>query len=184
MLKRDHDTSDKPKKAEPITSNSSLEPTLALALTALILYLPANIFPFMTIEMYGNRNTTTIWSGIVNLADGGSWALAVVIFLASVLIPFLKLIILFYLGLTAKRPQNRKFKIQLYKTIEAIGRWSMLDIFLLAVLVAILKLGSIANVKPGPGALLFALVVIFTMLASASFNPQILGKTEDDEFQK
>ena len=167
---------------QPVEKSKSLTvaPTMAFALTALIFYVPANIFPFMTIEMYGNRNTTTVWSGILDLAEGGSWPLAIIVFLASMLIPFFKLIILFYLGLTSKNQKNKKFKLTLYKTVEAVGRWSMLDIFLLAILVAIMKLGSLANVKPEPGALLFALVVIFTMLSSAFYNPKILGNIEDE----
>lgn len=167
---------------QPVENSKSLSvgPTMAFALTALIFYFPANIFPFMSIEMYGNRNTTNIWKGIVDLAEGGSWPLAIIIFLASMLIPFFKLVILFYLGLTSKNQKNKKFKMTLYKTVEAIGRWSMLDIFLLAVLVGIMKLGSIASVQPEPGALLFALVVIFTMLSSAFYNPKILGNIDDE----
>ena len=158
----------------------SLAPTMVFALTALILYFPANIFPFMTIEMYGNRHSTTVWSGIVDLMNSGSWAIGIIVFLASMLIPFFKLIILFYLGLTAKNQQNKKFKLRLYHIVEAIGRWSMLDIFLLAVLVAVMKLGAMATVRAEPGAVLFAFVVIFTMLSSAFFKPQALGKIEDE----
>jgi paraquat-inducible protein A len=158
----------------------SLAPTMAFALTALIFYFPANIFPFMTIELYGNRNSTTVWGGIVDLARGGSWTIAIIILLASMVIPFCKLIILFYLGLTAKNNKNKKLKLLLYKIVEAIGRWSMLDIFLLAILVAVMKLGKLAQVKPEPGAVLFAMVVIFTMLSSAFFKPEILGKFENE----
>lgn len=162
-------------------SSSSTALTLSLSLTALIFYVPANIYPFMTIEMYGVRNTSTVWSGIVAIADSGSWAIAIIIFLASVLIPLLKLLILFYLSFTAHNGKNLKSKLQLYKIVEAIGRWSMLDIFLLAVLVAILKLGPMAHVEPGLGSFMFLLVVIFTMLASAVFDPQMLGEKSDDK---
>ena len=155
--------------------------TLSLSLTALIFYVPANIYPFMTIEMYGIRNTSTVWSGIVELADSGSWAIAIIIFLASILIPLLKLLILFYLSFSGHNGQHTKFKLQLYNIVEAIGRWSMLDIFLLAVLVAILKLGPMAHVEPGLGSFMFLLVVIFTMFASAVFDPKILGEKSDDK---
>lgn len=147
---------------------------LAFSLTALIFYVPANLFPFMSIELYGRQTTSTIWGGIVQLADSGSWPTALVVFLASILIPLLKLIILFYLALTANTPQNGKFKYRLYQIVESIGRWSMLDIFLLAVLVAILKLGHWAHAEPRIGSLLFLMVVIFTMLASAYFDPKLL----------
>lgn len=151
--------------------------TLAFSLTALVLYLPANLFPFMSIELYGRRNTATIWGGIVSLAESGSWPIAAIVFLASILIPLLKLIILFYLSLETSSSLP-KFKYRLYRIVETIGRWSMLDIFLLAIMIAILKLGKWATVEPKPGALLFALVVIFTMLASAYFNHDHLKEKE------
>lgn len=156
----------------------SISMTLAYSLTALILYIPANIFPFMSIELYGNRNTSTIWGGITTLAESGSWPIALIVFLASIVIPFVKLLILFYLAATARNGKNLRLKTSLYNFIEAVGRWSMLDIFLLAVLVAILKLGPWTTVEPQIGSLLFALVVIFTMVASASFDPNILGEDE------
>lgn len=135
----------------------------------------------MTIEMYGVRNTSTVWSGIVAIADSGSWAIAIIIFLASILIPLLKLLILFYLAFTAHSGARSEFKLKLYKFVEAIGRWSMLDIFLLAVLVAILKLGPMAHVEPGLGSFMFLLVVIFTMFASAVFDPKILKENSDEK---
>jgi paraquat-inducible protein A len=158
----------------------SVQATLAYSMTALILYFPANIYPFMTIELYGNRNTSTIWGGILSLNESGSWAIALVVFLASMLIPFLKLLCLFYLSLIARNNRHPKFNTQLYHIIEAIGRWSMLDIFLLAVLVAIMKLGPWTTVRPEPGALLFVFVVIFTMLASSNFDPKLLWEKENE----
>ena len=153
--------------------------TLVFSMTALIIYIPANLFPFMTIELYGSRNSSTIWGGIVSLAESGSIAIALIVFLASMLIPFLKLIILFYLTLASKHG-NPKFNTKLYHTVEAIGRWSMLDIFLLAVLVAIMKLGPWTAVEPGLGSVLFAIVVLFTMLASTYFDPYVLWKDKNE----
>lgn len=167
-----HDTHRKPKSAQL---------TLAFSLTALIFYVPANVFPFMTVELYGNRSSSTIWGGIVSLAESGSWFIAIVVFLASLLIPFLKLLILFYLSASAKNKTHPGFKTKLYHFVEAIGRWSMLDIFLLAVLVAMMKLGKFTTVEPEPGAGLFLMVVIFTMLASAYFDPQLLWENTDDD---
>lgn len=157
----------------------SIELTLAFSLTALILYIPANFFPFMTIELYGRRNSSTILSGVQALYEDGSWPIALIVFLASVLIPLLKLLALFYLGLTAKNNSHAKFKTKVYRAVETIGRWSMLDIYLLAVLVAIMKLGPWTRVEPEAGSLLFLLVVIFTMLASAQFDPQLLWEDEN-----
>jgi paraquat-inducible protein A len=154
--------------------------TLAMSLTALIFYVPANIFPFMTVEIYGKRTSTTIIGGIRDLFDQGSYFIGVIILLASVVIPFLKLIILFYLGLFANG-KNAHLKTKLYYFVEAIGRWSMLDIFLLAILVAIMKLGARTECRPEIGSALFALVVIFTMIASAYFDPKLLWEEKDDK---
>lgn len=159
----------------------SLALSWAFSLTALIFYIPANVFPFMTIELYGNRNSSTIWQGIVQLADNGSYFIAIVVLLASIIIPLVKLIALFYLAFTAQNGHHVRIKIRLYKIVESIGRWSMLDIFLLAVLVAIMKLGPWTTVEPGLGSLLFAMVVIFTMLASAYFDPQLLWKDTNEK---
>lgn len=154
--------------------------SLAFTLTALIFYIPANIYPFMTIELYGSRNSSTIWDGIISLVDAGSWPIALIVLLASIVIPFLKIMILFYLGLTASTHKHAKFKTRLYKAVEVLGRWSMLDIFLLAVLVAIMKLGPWTTVRPEPGALWFVLVVIFTIFASQYFDPKLLWEKEND----
>ncbi len=157
----------------------SAELTLVYSLTALIFLLPANLLPFMTIELYGNIHSSTIWGGILSLAEDGSIAIALIVFLASMLIPVVKLIILFYLSLTAKNFKHPQMKTKLYHIVETIGRWSMLDIFLLAVLVAMMKLGAWTRVQPEIGSLLFAFVVIFTMLASANFDPQLLWKEQN-----
>lgn len=157
----------------------SIPATIAYSLTALIFFIPANLFPFMTIYLYGRHNSSTIWGGVVSLIEDGSWLIGLLVFVASLVIPILKLVILFYLALTARNKKNSKFKTQLYHFIEAIGRWSMLDIFLLAVLVAILKLGPWTSVQPEIGSLLFSFVVIFTMLASAAFDPKLLWRDEN-----
>lgn len=156
--------------------------SMAFSLTALIFYFPANILPFMTIELYGNRQSTTIWQGILTLLNGGSITVAAVVFLASIVIPFVKLTILFYLSFTAGSSTHRNFKLKLLHFVEIIGRWSMLDIFLLAVLVSLLKLGRLSTVQPEMGAALFAAVVVFTMLASANFDPHNLKENvKNDE---
>jgi paraquat-inducible protein A len=158
----------------------SAQMSLIFTLTALIFYFPANLFPFMTIEFYGKRHRSTIWSGVVSLMDQRAYAIAGVVFLASILIPVLKLVIIFYLCLTGGNGSRSRFKMQLYRFVEAVGRWSMLDIFLLAILVAVVKLGHFATVKPERGAGLFLLVVIFTMLASAFFDPRILWENKNE----
>ena len=161
-------------------ASKSKKLTFIFSLTALILYIPANLFPFMTIELYGSRNSSTIWGGIVSLAESGSLTIALIVFLASMLIPFLKILSLFYLT-AAPEYSNPKFNTQLYHIVESLGRWSMLDIFLLAVLVAIMKLGPWTAVEPGIGSFLFAIVVIFTMLASTYFDPHLLWKDKNEK---
>lgn len=156
------------------TQNSRKDLTLIFALTALIFYFPANLLPFMTIEMYGNKNEATIWSGIMSLSDSGSWFLALVVFVASMFVPFFKLVALFYLSLIPHKPRFKRYHAKLYHLIEVIGPWSMLDIFLVAVLMTIFKFGSLAQATAGPGSIMFLLVVIFTMLASRSFNDKII----------
>jgi paraquat-inducible protein A len=153
--------------------------TLAFALTALIFYFPANMMPFMTMELYGQKTSSTIWQGVVQLHQHGDTLIAVVIFLASLLIPLLKLLVLFFICATSRIQKLARLNTHMYRAIELIGRWSMLDIFLLAVLVAIMKLGPMTRVVPEPGALMFLFVVIFTMLASASFDPRLLWNTEN-----
>lgn len=150
-------------------------------MTAMIFYIPANIFPFMTIELYGNRNSSTIWTGTTSLIQQRSYAVALVVFLASILIPIMKLMILFYLSAAGQAGHRSKFKMSLYHFVEAIGRWSMLDIFLLAILVAMVKLGHWGTVEPGLGSAMFLMVVIFTMMASAYFDPRILWEEKDEK---
>lgn len=152
----------------------SVERTIFFSLTALILYVPANLLPFMTFEMHGSRTEATIWSGIVTLFEDGSYFLALIVFLASMIVPFIKLLALFYLSLVPNSPDNRKFKTKLFKFIETIGPWSMLDIFLVAVFVAIVKFDAMANVQAGPGAAMFLMVVIFSMLASKNYNSKMI----------
>lgn len=161
--------------------NKSLSMSLAFSLTALVLYVPANLLPFMTMELYGIRNSATIWQGVVQLAESGSWFIALVVVVASIVVPLIKLLVLFFLALKSKTERQRVLKTRMYHWIEALGRWSMLDIYLLAVLVAIMKLGPWTTVEPEPGALLFALVVIFTMLASGTFHSRLLWRGHQHE---
>ncbi len=148
--------------------------SLMFAFTAMVFFVPAMLLPFMTVELYGSTSSSTVWAGIVSLAESGSYGIAIIVFLASILIPALKLMIMFYLCAGARSGLNQRFKMHLYHFVEAIGRWSMLDIFLLAVLVAIMKLGHWTTVRAELGAAMFLLVVIFTMLASAYFDPRVL----------
>jgi paraquat-inducible protein A len=159
----------------------SLGRTAALSLAALIFYVPANIYPILRMERYGAYSESTVWDGCVKLFQNGQWVVAVIVFLASIMIPLCKLIGLFYLVVTAQIQSTRRQRERtwVYRIIDVIGPWAMLDVFLLAVLVALVKLGEIATVRPGPGLLAFTAVVVLTILASASFDPKLIWEEPD-----
>ena len=157
-------------------SAHSLHITAALALAALILYVPANIYPMLKMYMYGAYSENTVWEGIVVLVQNDEWLVAIVVFMASMVIPLVKLAGLFSLVVTTHMGWGRRLRerTKLYKLIDAVGPWAMLDVFLLAVLVALVKLNTLAKVIPGPGLVAFTLVVVLTMLASAAFDPKLI----------
>lgn len=135
----------------------------------------------MEIEIYGRSTEPTIWGGIVTLVQDGSWFIAGVIFLASLVIPVLKLVVLVGLVASTYRPGNQVFNTKLHYVVEQIGKWSMVDVFLLAILVAALKLGSWAKVAPREGAVMFAFVVIFTLISSACFDSRLLWQNGEEQ---
>jgi paraquat-inducible protein A len=147
--------------------------TAAFALAALMFYWPANVYPILRMDLYGVRSENTIFQGVLSLFEHDQPLVAVVVFLASIAIPLLKLLGLFYLVLTARRPSRRwrALRTWIYRAIDVMGPWAMLDVFLLAILVALVKLGDLATVLPGPGLFAFTAVVVLTILASRSFDP-------------
>ena len=156
--------------------HGSLALTAALALAALILYVPANVYPIMRMYFHGAYSENTVWGGVVALADQDQWFVASVVFLASLVIPVMKLTGLLYLVITIRFKIGRRLRdrTRIYRFIDVIGPWAMLDVFLLAVLVALVQMGTIATVLPGPGLVAFAAVVVLTMLATASFDPRMI----------
>jgi paraquat-inducible protein A len=162
---------------------SSVVPTAALAVAALILYIPANIYPILRMERYGLFSENTVWSGVVALADYGYWFVAAIVFLASMVVPLVKLLTLLFLVASAdlRTARWRRQRTWLYRFIEAVGPWAMLDVFLVAVLVALVRLGALATVIPGPGLAAFTGVVVLTMLASALFDPSFIWRNRDYE---
>jgi len=157
-------------------SAGRLEVTAALSLAALVLYVPANIYPIMKMYLHGAYSESTVWDGVVTLMTYNEWAVAAIVFLASMVIPLVKLAGLLSLVIAARIGWGRRLRArtQLYKFIDAIGRWAMLDVFLLAVLVALVKLSGWAKIIPGPGLAAFAALVVLTMLASAAFDPRLI----------
>ena len=161
---------------------SSVIPTAALSLAALIFYVPANIYPILRLERYGAYSESTVWGGVVGLTDHGYWFVGAVVFVASMAVPLIKLAGLFFLVVTSKLKTQRwqRGRTMLYRFIDVIGPWAMLDVFLLAVLVALVRLGQLATVMPGRGLFAFTGMVVLTMLASAAFDPRLIWRTKDN----
>jgi paraquat-inducible protein A len=160
----------------------SLNRTWALLIAAAILYIPANVYPIMTVISFGKGAPDTILSGVIHLIEADQFPIAALVFFASIAVPVLKLFGLSYLLLSVHfksmwRPRDRTV---LYRVIEAVGRWSMIDIFMISILVALVKLGSIATIEPGAGATSFAAVVILTMFSSMSFDPRLMWDAMED----
>lgn len=155
---------------------ASLQRTWALALAAMVLYIPANTYPVLTVVQLGAGQPSTILGGVRELIDAGMWPLAALVFFASVAVPVLKLIGLGILLLTTHYGTGWRLhdRTMLYRIVDTIGRWSMIDIFMESILVALVQFGQIASVYPGPGAIAFAAVVILTMLAARSFDPRLM----------
>lgn len=154
----------------------SLTRTWALLLTAGILYVPANVYPVMTVISFGSGEPDTILSGVKALIEAGMWPLAALVFIASITVPLMKLVGLTFLLISVQRRSSwrRRDRTRLYRIIEGVGRWSMIDIFMISILVALVKLGAIATIEPGVGATSFAAVVVTTMLAAMTFDPRLI----------
>jgi paraquat-inducible protein A len=143
---------------------------------ALILYVPANVLPITVTTSLGSSQSDTILSGVIYFMQSGSWEIAAIIFIASVFVPLAKLIILVLLLISVQiratwRPKDRT---TLYRLTEMVGRWSMVDIYVVTILVALVKLGALATVEAGPAAVYFAAVVVITMFAAESFDPRLI----------
>lgn len=161
----------------------SLQRTLALIVVAWVLYLPANLLPITNTVYLGSNAPSTILGGVVTLWQMGSYPIALVILIASVLVPIGKLLMLSWLCWQASRPRprNPQQSARLYRLTEFIGRWSMIDVFVVAILVALIKLGNIISFYPGFAALSFAAVVIVTMIAAEQFDPRLIWDSTESE---
>jgi paraquat-inducible protein A len=173
-----------PRCGEPVRSRKHNARIRAWAFlsAAAILYIPANTLVMMRTEQFPSHREDTILSGIAFLWAEGSWSLALLVFTASIVIPLVKVAALGLLLVTTGqhstwRPHGRTL---LYRVLEVAGHWSMLDVFVVALLTAVVQLGRFANVEPGPAVLPFAGVVILTMLASSSFDPRAIWDRGDE----
>lgn len=156
-----------------------LQQTTALVVTGLILYVPANVLPVMTITITGQVEPLTVMGGVQELYDSGLAPIAGIVFIASVFIPFAKLASLCWLLLTQGHEKYQRQRAGLRRIIHAIGSWSMIDIFLLSILVAVGQLGILASVQAEPGALFFAAVLICTIAATEIYRPQLIWRTKE-----
>ena len=154
----------------------SFQKTLALTIAAIVLYIPANTFPMLHSTRLGSTQQDTILSGVLHLADSGAWILALIVFVASILVPVLKIVTMAILLYSVKTGSTRrvKEKTRIYRAIEFVGRWSMVDVFVVILLVALVQFGFIANVEAGTAVIAFGSVVILTMLAAETFDSRLL----------
>jgi paraquat-inducible protein A len=160
-----------------------LSRTWALLIASYILYIPANLLPVSYIVYLGHGEPDTILSGVEALFASGDAPIAVLLFFASICVPMLKMLALTWLALSVRyrwhwRPRDRTM---LYRLVEVIGRWSMLDIFVISILVALVRLEALMTIAAGFGAVCFAAVVVLTMLAAASFDPRLMWDALEPE---
>lgn len=163
---------------------NSLKRTWALLVTAALMYIPANVLPIMTVYSLGKGQPDTIMSGVLELIHYDMVPIALVVFVASILVPTFKLvgITLLLYSIERKQPLSARQRGWMYRFIEWIGRWSMLDIFVITVLVALVDFGSLAKIEAGFGAVAFCSVVVLTMLAAVTFDPRLIwDNTESDK---
>ena len=162
---------------------NSLQRTLALLITATILLIPANVLPIMYTDQLGSELPSTIVGGVVLLWQLKSYPIAVVIFVASVVVPVGKIIVMYYLCwlVTYGRISGRKERTRMYVITEFIGRWSMIDVFVVALLVALVDFDALLEIRPGVGAIAFAGVVIVTMFAAENFEQRLIWDRGDSD---
>lgn len=155
---------------------ASIERAWALLIAAYVLYIPANLLPIMETRSLFGAQRDTILSGVVYLWDSGSWALALIVFVASIVVPMLKMLLLTLLIVSVQfRLDSPALPLtRVYRLLELIGRWSMLDVYVVAILVALVQAQSLATILPGPGVLAFGAVVVLSMLATMAFDPRLI----------
>lgn len=163
---------------EPISHAQSVQKTWALLLTAVVLYIPANTLPIMTTRLFGQDDPSTIIGGVILLWGMGSYPIAIIIFVASIIVPVAKILVLAWLNYSVQKQSDTLSleRIKWYRLAEFIGRWSMIDVFVVIVLASLIQLGQTMSVTPGAATLAFSGVVIVTMLAAMSFEPKLIWK--------
>lgn len=159
-------------------SERRLQTAKALVITGLILYIPANVLPVMTMTVVGDVEPLTVLGGVQELYDSGLAPIAAIVFLASIVVPFCKLACLSWLLLMHGSPRWRRQRSALRRVVHLVGSWSMVDVFLLSILAAVGQLGVLASVQAEPGAFFFAAVLVCTLFASESYNSRMIWQNE------
>lgn len=161
----------------------SLQRVMAWLLVGLMAYIPANLMPMLITTTLGRATPNTIVGGVIELVHYGEWEIAFIVFAASVLIPVSKFCVILYLVWSIHRRSRLDVhrRIVLYEIVEFIGRWSMVDVFVVAILTALVHIGFIAAINPGPAALFFALSVAFTMLSAQALDPRLIWDTFEQD---
>ena len=156
--------------------HNSIVRTWALLISAFIMYIPANTEPIMYTTSLGQQGSDTILSGVIYFLSHGDWPLALVIFSASVLVPMAKMIAIAYILIMVQRGSARRQieNTRLYMLAELMGKWSMVDIFVVALLAALVQLGALTTIEPGPAGMAFASMVVLTMFAAMAFDPKLI----------
>ncbi|MEP7242246.1 MAG: paraquat-inducible protein A [Gammaproteobacteria bacterium] len=155
---------------------NALQLTTALVLAGYLLYIPANLLPVLTIVRFGRVEHNTIMSGVFELVDENLWPLALIVFVASIVLPLLKLCSLTWMVLATRQGSPRFLvgRTRLYRMIDAVGRWSNIDVFMTSILVAVLQFGAVTAVRAGSGLVAFAAVVVITMMATLVFDSRLM----------
>ncbi|MFL1527254.1 paraquat-inducible protein A [Pseudomonas sp. O230] len=155
---------------------NALTRTWAYLLTSLVFYIPANLLPVMNTKMVGNGADSTIMGGVLDFWQHGAWDIALIIFIASIAVPGIKFVALTLLLVTVQRESlwARKERSKMFRLVELIGYWSMLDVIVVALVASLVKFQALADIEPRAGILFFGLVVVFTMLSAMSFDPRLI----------
>lgn len=161
----------------------SLQRTMAWLITGIVLYIPANLYPMLITRTLGTEEKNTIIGGVISLIEHGSWFVAAVVGIASVVVPIGKFIVIGVLvaSIVGAWRLDAKQRLHVYEITEFIGRWSMIDVFVVAILVALVQLDFIATVNPGFAAICFAGSVVFTMLAAQSLDPRLIWDSRETD---
>lgn len=161
----------------------SLNISLALVIASIILYIPANLYPMMHVHTFVGSQSDTIISGIIYFFESGSYLIAFVILIASIVVPFIKMVILLYLIYSVKRgkAEDKEQKLKLYILTEVIGKWSMVDVYVVSIMISLVHFGPLTEIKAGAGAVFFLMVVILTMLSAMAFDSRLIWDIKEKE---